>query len=179
MGSGGADYIKGAQSGSHIANDEVRKIVTKVLDSARSKEASIKPGDLAKYMLDFERQKKHRGFNYVQYIRKWKQLHLHNDDGLQLRIDISPQQIRSIFRTAFKDGLYAIQGQLEAALSSPSDIAVLFCGGSFLGPGLRSEIASEMADFQEQAQREEITVAYDFLGNFEKNWQVDTHGNSA
>lgn len=156
----------------------MREIIADVLDRARQKGATVKDGDLAKYLLDFERQKRDRSFNYGDIIRRKKTIQLHVQDGPQLRVDLNHKQIKQIFETAFEKGLEVLKHEMKSVLSNSKDIVVLFTGGSYLSRGLRDQVEDIMQDFQTQvdelntADREvEIKFNYGFLGNIHtRHW---------
>lgn len=169
----------GVQSGSHLANSEVRKIVVKALEDAREVGYEVSDGDVAGYLQNFERQKKRRGFNYVKYTAEQQQLSLHSHKGCQLRIELKAKRIEKVFDAAFNKGLKALKATLDKYLTSEplecSDMAVLFCGGSYISEGLRVKVKQVMQTFESKARAKlGIAVKWDFLTNLEKskNWQV-------
>lgn len=167
----------GGQSGSHIANDEVRKILRGSLrraDKAAEKTADAhfrsKPGDLAKYLEVFENTKRSRDFNYLEMIRQKQELRLSLNNGCQLRIDLDHNQIENIFDTAHKRGLDLLE--TEVIGSAGNDTAILFTGGSYLSAGLRSEVAQKMDKICQNATHRGSIVKYDFLGNHGALWST-------
>ncbi|KAK7698825.1 hypothetical protein SLS64_012176 [Diaporthe eres] len=156
--------------GLHTANNQVRRIVESVLQRVRGKGGTVERGDLAKYLLDFDSQKRDRGFNYADYVQQRRDLTLRANNGPQLRIDLTHEQIQKIFGAAFDEGIAAVRAEARRPLSENTDLAVLFCGGSYLSPGLRSEVESVMQDAREEASHDRARVTYRFLWSFESIW---------
>lgn len=104
-------------------------MVRKVLDSARAKGRAVEPGDLAKYLLDFDRQKRSTTFNYSAYIRDGKKLCLHTDDGPTLRIDLETNELRRIFGHAFNRGLRLVKDEARRTPSTTQGLVAIFTGG--------------------------------------------------
>ncbi|KKY30882.1 hypothetical protein UCDDA912_g09170 [Diaporthe ampelina] len=161
--------VRGA-GGSYTANNQVQRIIKSVLQRVRGKGGTVKRGNLAKYLLDFNSQKRDRGFNYDNYVQQRRDLTLRANNGPQLRIDLSHEQIQKIFGAAFDEGIAAVRAEARRPLSENTDLAVLFCGGSYLSPGLRSEVESVMQDVREEASHDRARVTYRFLGSFERIW---------
>lgn len=100
-----ADQMLDAPGGSENTKNEVRKIVSNVLQAAKDKGIEVvREGDLAKYVLDFDRQKRKQTFNYARYVYEKKKLSLHIDDGCQLRINLTPEQLDKVFGKAYSRG---------------------------------------------------------------------------
>lgn len=153
--------IAGEISGSQIANDEVRKTVYKVLKSAKSIGTDVRSGDLARYLQDFNRQKRKKDWNYAQIIRQQCKMQLHVDEGCQLRIDLGPRQLEDVFRAAFGGGIDLVKTETRQREADKIDLAVLFSGGSFQADGLREQISRIIDDFQARSQNR--LVSYNFL----------------
>lgn len=167
----------GVQSGSHMANDEVQKILSESLKSAENAGTSVKPGDLAKYLEAFERTKRSRNFNYLEYIRSKRELRLSTDDGCQLRIDLDHRQIEKVFNTAHKKGLDILES--EIGRSADNDTATLFTGGSYLSKGLRTDVMDKMENISSKAAEHGTKVTYDFLGNHGTRWSTAVSAGAA
>lgn len=167
-----AHALPGAQGGSHLANDEVRRIVAKSVEASIAAGVYFPEGSIAKYVKCFESLKRARDFNYQEYITQKKCMFLHIQDGPQLRIDLKPKQIKKIFGTAFDKGLAALDQEMQSVIASSKDIAVLFTGGSYQSMGLRSQAVEKIQELQDQIKREKkaVKINIEFLGKTEMRW---------
>lgn len=85
-----ADRHTGAQSGSHLANNKVRKILDEKLAEAQADHGiEVKPGDRAKYLQSFDRKKRAADFDYGKNICKQTILRLQIEDSTQFWIDLT------------------------------------------------------------------------------------------
>ncbi|KAL2272533.1 hypothetical protein FJTKL_06330 [Diaporthe vaccinii] len=165
--------VAGAYGGSHNANESVRDIVTKSLNKGREKRIFDFPrGSLAEYLNDFDRKKKQRRFNYLDYVNEGKELSLHSDNGNQLRIDLTPRQIEKVFGKAFDTGLRIVKHEIKRTIKGArsDNNAYLFTGGSHLSTGLRAQVTDLMESYSNQTQAKGMKTNYKFLGNSDPNW---------
>lgn len=166
--------LAGTQSGSQIANDEVKKIIVQTLEFAKKKPGfTIRDGDVALYLQNFDRQKRNKKFSHAEYIRQGKQLNLYNDGGCTLRIDLSPTQLQKVFGKAYNKGVRCVE-QAVSNYSGENDIAVLFTGGSYQSLGLKEELEGVMKKLRQQFAKKKAkkTLNWAFLGRAERQWQV-------
>lgn len=148
--------------------------MAKVLEKMESRGIHIPPGIHAEFLLDFDRQKRRGGFNYMKHVREEKSISLNNDNGFQLRVDLPPTKIARVFSSAFSRGLSATRAELKGALSDSVQCptGILFCGGSYMAEGLREQ-ASAIIRKEQARSAGNKDVRYEFLGNMEGHWYVN------
>lgn len=148
-------------------NSEMKKVIRNQLRSAVEK-GDIRPGDIAAYVQDFERQKLR--LNYVDGTDDQLNIVLQtNEPSRTPPVPVDSAQVKRCFHRSFSQGQRIIRITNECALELGSDFVVLYCGGSPSNPGYQSIITKDMTKMQSRAEAKGRNVRYTFLA------EVETH----
>lgn len=95
----------GIQSGSHIANNEVRKILVRSLDKFSSQRVQVKHSDLAELLQAFDSMKRGTQFDWkVFYDGEPGDTLKPGTNGVQFWVDLLPEQVQWMFGNAYNAG---------------------------------------------------------------------------
>lgn len=110
---------------------------------------------------------------------KWAVDYRHCEDKITLtcnderfRVKVSPQELRDAFQ-CFDKPIEVLKTELNRVLSNGRDFVVVFAGGSFSQPGLRSAMSDYIASFEADAVKSScVVVKHLFLERHDTNWYV-------
>lgn len=107
---------------------------------------------------------------------KWKVDYRSNEDKITLcgkddrfRIRLYPQEFKKAF-DCFDHPVSILKDELCRVRAIGRNFAVVFAGGSWGQPGLRSMIHDHMESFQEVCARNAMLVKHIFLERHDLNW---------
>lgn len=160
----GANWLVGKRGGSHGSNEEVLTFLQKEFEPLISI-GKLPEGELAAFLLDFERQK--RSLNYDQAIRDGRRVILHGRTTRHIIID--PRRLSKIFGSAFDKGMEALVKQIKMLIPLGKDFVVLCLGGSFSNPGLVDRMKAAIEDTASDAELHGASVRLAFL-SAEQQW---------
>ncbi|KAK7937275.1 uncharacterized protein PG986_014143 [Apiospora aurea] len=151
----------GSKGGSNTVNEivdiEIRKKLWRHIY-----EQNLAPGQLAAMSRNFDRRKREldyaRGIAPITFTCK-------TVEGGADTVDvvIGGYVIRAAIEAAFNPGIELIKKEIERVTNLGKDFAVLFCGGSYMNPGLWHATSKMMEGIRKNAKKRNIVVNWAFM----------------
>ncbi|KAK8022754.1 hypothetical protein PG993_013521 [Apiospora rasikravindrae] len=168
------DMPTGSRGGSNTINALVEEQIRRKLQR-HIHDRNLPSGQLAAMSLEFDRRK--REFNHVTGVQPIT-FTCNLDGDKTEKIVIGGDVMKMALKAAFSPGLKLVKKEVRRAIGLGKDFAVIFCGGSYVNPGLWDQTKSMMETMRSEARQRGINMKWESLRD-EQYWECAVSAGAA